>query len=219
MKQMNRRLTSKGAIYLMGLAVGVASVGAGNVQAAPQTFNFEDPKGVNVIDVTLDSLLEPSTGLAHGIAGTVRFDPKNPQALTGKITADATTLQFVNKMYTQAAQSDKGLDTKKYPKISFNILKVASVKTTAPNVFAANVTGDFALHGVTKRITVPVTATLLPGKVADRSMGMAKGDLLILRSNFKIKRGDYGIAPAMPAPLVAPDVQIHVAIAGMGTGK
>ena len=47
--------------------------------------------------------------------------------------------------------------------------EVTDVKATAPNVYEATVAGDFTLHGVTKRITVPVTATLLAGKAKERS--------------------------------------------------
>lgn len=201
-------------------AVCLAAVGASLVtpsaHATPQTFNFQDPKSVNVITITLDSLLEPSTGLAHDITGTVKFDPQAANSLTGKITVSTASLNFANATYTEAAHSDKGLDAKQYPQITFDIKSVSNFKTTRPNVFNALVTGDFSLHGVTRRIAVPVTATFLPGKVAERSMGMAKGDLLVLRSTFNVKRSDYHIAAMMPAALVAENVQVHIAIAGTG---
>ena len=53
---------------------------AGTLASAPQTFDFKDPKGVNAIQFHLDSVLEPISGTASGISGTVTFDPANPAA-------------------------------------------------------------------------------------------------------------------------------------------
>ena len=53
--------------------------------AAPQTFDFKDPKGVNNAVFKLDAPLESINGSANGISGTVSFDPENPAATTGKI--------------------------------------------------------------------------------------------------------------------------------------
>ena len=53
--------------------------------AAPQTFDFKDPKGVNTASFKLDAPLEAISGSANGISGTVTFDPANPGATKGKI--------------------------------------------------------------------------------------------------------------------------------------
>ena len=50
---------------------GVASAAL----AAPQTFDFKDPKGVNNAVFKLDAPLEAINGTANGISGTVTFDP------------------------------------------------------------------------------------------------------------------------------------------------
>jgi len=68
------------------------------VYAAPESFDFKDPKGVNNAVFNLDAPLESVNGSASGITGTVSFDPENPAATTGKIavstgggTATSTT--------------------------------------------------------------------------------------------------------------------------------
>ena len=53
--------------------------------AAPETFDFKDPKGVNNAVFKLDAPLEALNGTATGISGTVSFDPANPAATKGRI--------------------------------------------------------------------------------------------------------------------------------------
>ena len=60
------------------------------------------------------------------------------------------------------------------------------------NVTSADVTGTFSLHGVTKEITVPVNLTYMKDKLASR-VPNPKGDLLVIRANFNIRREDYNI--------------------------
>ena len=56
--------------------------------AAPQTFDFKDPKGINNAGFKLDAPLESINGSASGVSGTVTFDSENPGATTGKIVVD-----------------------------------------------------------------------------------------------------------------------------------
>ena len=48
--------------------------------AAPQTFDFKDPKGVNNATFRLDAPLETINGSANGISGTLTVDPSKPDA-------------------------------------------------------------------------------------------------------------------------------------------
>src|SRR6266702_3904330 len=86
--------------------------------AAPQTFNFKDPKGVNNAVFKLDAPLEAINGSATGISGTVMFDPENPAATTGKILITSASLRVGNPMMNEHLHSDKWLDAAKFPEIS-----------------------------------------------------------------------------------------------------
>ena len=78
----------------------------------------------------------------------------------------------------------------------------------------ATVEGKFTLKGVTKPVSVPAKVTLLPGKLADRTNGKMKGDLIVVRSTFTIKRSDYGINPGAPVDKVSDEIEISLALAG-----
>ncbi len=58
--------------------------------AAPQSFDFKDPKRVNNAVFRLDAPLEAINGSANGISGTVTFDPAAPAATKGKIVVADT---------------------------------------------------------------------------------------------------------------------------------
>ena len=182
------------------------------ILAAPLTFDFKDPKGVNNVVFKTDAPLESINGTATGVSGTVTFDPADPAATRGKIIVEANSLHVPNQMMEHGLQSDAWLDTTKYPDITFEVISLANVKTDGDKT-TADVTGAFALHGVTNKITIPVKMTFLKDKLHDRFPKL-QGDLLVVRSSFTIKRGDYGINKAKFEDKVADEIQLTLSLAG-----
>src|SRR5580698_693272 len=86
--------------------------------AAPESFDFKDPKGVNNAVFKLDAPLESVNGSANGISGTVTFDPENPGATTGKIVIASESLTVPNPMQKEHLHGPNWLDVAKYPAIS-----------------------------------------------------------------------------------------------------
>lgn len=181
--------------------------------AAPQTFDFTDPKGVNHAKFTLDAPLEAISGVANGVSGTLTIDPQKPEATTGSVTIATSTLHVENSVMKEHMLGPDWLDATKNPQITFTVKSLKDFKMTDGKA-SATVVGTFALKGVTKEIEVPATVTLLPGKLADRTGGKMKGDLAVLRTNFTIKRSDYGINPKAPEDKVADEISVTLAIAG-----
>ena len=66
--------------------------------AAPQTFDFKDPKGVNNAVFKLDAPLEAIQGSANGISGLVVFDPENAASTRGKLVVSAASLHVPNRI-------------------------------------------------------------------------------------------------------------------------
>src|SRR3954469_10635139 len=196
------------------LAYAVVAVAAltASLFAAPQTFDFKDPKGVNNAIFKTDAVLESINGAANGISGTVTFDPQNPGATKGKIVVAANSLTVPNKMMNGHLFSPMWLDVEKYPEITFDVKELKNVKTTGDTT-TADAGGTFTLHGVSKDLTVPVKLTYLPDKLGQR-VPNAKGDLLVVRTNFEIKRTDFKINPGM-TDKVSDEVNLTLSIAGM----
>ena len=181
--------------------------------AAPQTFDFKDPKGVNNATFRLDAPLETINGSANGISGTLTVDPSKPEATTGTIVVDARTLHVENPMMKEHLHGKEWMGTATHNEIKFTVAGLDSVKQQGDTV-EATVKGTFTMKGVAKEIRVPAKATLLPGKLAARTNGQQEGDLLVLRSSFTLKRTDFGINPGAPSEKVSDEIEVSLAIAG-----
>ena len=185
---------------------------ASSVMAAPQTFDFKDPKGVNNAVFKLDAPLEAISGNATGISGSVTFDPAAPADTKGKILVKSDSLHVPNAMQQQHMQSDKWLDVAKYPEISFEVKELKNVKT-AGNDTTAEVAGTFTLKGISKEISAPAKLTYLKGMLGKRVPNQ-EGDLLVIRSNFKIKRSEFNIMPGQAEDKVSEEIELTLSIAG-----
>ena len=185
-----------------------------SAHAAPLSFDFKDPKGVNNVQFSLDAPLESITGTATGISGTVSFDPANPAATTGKIVLAASSLTVGNSMMKDHLHSAGWLDVATYPEIVFEAKRMANVKTKG-DVTTADLSGALTLHGVTKDITIPVSLTYLPGKLGARvNKPDLAGDLLVIRADFAVNRSDYGIKAGQMTDKVAEEIHLKLSIAG-----
>ena len=193
---------------VLGLAL------AAGLTAAPISFDFKDPKGVNAVQFHLDSLLEPISGTAGGVSGSVSFDPAAPAATTGRIVVAASSLTVSNKMMTEHLLSPNWIDAGAHPEIVFELTKLDNVATKG-NDTTATAHGKFSLKGVTKDISVPVKITHLAGAFGKRvNKPELKGDLLVIRGEFTINRGDYGIQPGKNEDKVNPEIKLSLGIVG-----
>ena len=181
--------------------------------AAPQSFDFKDPKGVNNAVFKLDAPLEAINGSANGISGTVTFDPANPAATKGKIVVTAASLHVPNPMMKEHLHGEQWLDVAKHQEITFEAKSLSNVKTTGDTA-TADVSGTLTIKGVAKQVTAPVKFTYLKDKLAARTNGQMQGDLLVIRANFGVKRSDFGINPKAPEDKVADSIELTLSIAG-----
>ena len=106
-----------------------------------------------------------------------------------EIEVDAPSLAVLDKKPSEEdkkkifdSMHNEVLESAKYQKITFKSVSVSDVKQTGNDAYNFVVNGDVTLHGVTKRIAVPVAATVTPQQL--RATG-----------KYTLKQTDYGIRP------------------------
>ena len=182
--------------------------------AAPETFDFKDPKNGNKIEFKLDAPMEKIAGTANDISGTVTFDPQNPGATRGKIAVATASLTVPNAMQTSHMRGNQWLDAAQYAQITFEAKELKNLKTNGDNT-TADALGTFTLHGVSKELTIPVEMKYLKDKLGERLGGNQKGDLLVITStNFSIQRADFNIMTGKNLDKVADTIQLTLGVAG-----
>ena len=190
---------------------------AGTALAAPLTFDFKDPKGVNNARFNLDAPLEAISGSANKISGTVTFDPAKPGDTKGKIVVEAESLNVPNSMMKDHMLGAQWMDVANHKEITFEAKELKNVKTS-DNKTTADAVGTFTMKGVSKEITVPVTLTYLKDQLG-RRIPNSKGDLLVIRATFSVKRADFNINPKAPSDKVAEEIDLTLSIAGAYAAK
>lgn len=115
------------------------------------------------------------------VAGTVKYDPKNPTAAQFNITADVTAIDTNNEKRDQHLRSPDFFDTKKFPKATF-----VSTRVRKADGNKIRVLGNLTIRGVTKPVEV---VTEIKGPVTD-PWGTVK---VAASTTVEINRKDYGI--------------------------
>lgn len=186
---------------------------ATSVCAQNISYDFSDPKGVNAVSIVLNAMLEPSVGFATGVEGTIIIDHSNRKIIEGYLSVPADGVTMSNKSMTKVLHSKDWLNTKTYPAITFVFREMISIAKMTAERYDVTIIGDLTVKGITKNVKVPVSITFHPGKYKARN-SKGKGDIVVLRSDFKIKRSDYNLKPEVPAAIVAEFIELHFNIAG-----
>ncbi len=131
-------------------------------------------------------LLAKTSGRFTKFGGTIKMDPANISKSSVEVTIEAASINTDNEGRDKHLKTADFFDVEKFPTITF---KSTSVKEVAKGKL--EVTGDFTLRGVTKRITFPITnAGTQPGmKPGTVVAGFIDGAVTINRNDFGIKYG------------------------------
>jgi polyisoprenoid-binding protein YceI len=146
--------------------------------AAPVTYKV-DPDHSSV-GFSIRHFVSNVVGRFKDFEGKIKYDKQNPTASSVEFTAQAASIDTDNKDRDNHLKSPDFFDAAKFPALTFTSTGVAA--KDAKNL---DVTGNLTIHGVTKKVTIPVTVLgILPGKGGEKAG---------FESNFTIDRKDYGV--------------------------
>lgn len=132
-------------------------------------------------------------------SGTVKAPPAAPEKGVVEVTVDTSSVFSDNEKLTKHLLSGDFFDPPKFPKAIFTSTKIepgGGGKAGATHT----VTGNLALHGVTKSISFPATVKL-------------DADKADVDAEFVINRKDFGIVyPGMPDDLINDNVTIKLQV-------
>ena len=189
----------------------ILSVAPGVLSADSMKFDFKDPKKVNNVVFLMDAPLESISGTAVGISGSVSFDPAKPASTTGKIVLATSSMHVDNPVMKKHMLDEGWMHVSKFPTIEFVAGEMTNIKTSGTNI-TGTIAGKLTVKGVTKKVSVPVRLTYLKGMLIKRNR--VPGDLLVLRSDFTIKRSDYGINAGNNEEKVSDEIELKLRVAG-----
>lgn len=132
----------------------VAILAATSLLAAPQQFTIAKD-GKSYAGFTIDDTIEKVDGSTPKISGSIGLVPENLPASTVVMSVDLASLDTGNGLRDSDMRDT--LDVSKFPTAVFKSTVVSGPATIAVNQpVDLRIGGDFTLHGVTHRISVPV---------------------------------------------------------------
>jgi polyisoprenoid-binding protein YceI len=179
--------------------VGPASSATPAPAATPagETVTYAVEPGTSKIEWTGAKITAHHDGKFTSFKGTITVTGGKAEDARIHLDVDTPSLTVEPAQLNGHLKSPDFFDVEKFPKATFDS---TAIKTGGANGATHTITGNLALHGVTKSVTFPATVTVTPGKVS------AKADFTIIRK-------DWGLVyPGKPDDLIKDDVQIHLTI-------
>jgi polyisoprenoid-binding protein YceI len=175
------REVGRSDVGMLGRLVIASLLVASAAFAQSRTYRIA-PDSKNVVEFHAEDTYDSFDGRTHKVTGAIAADAANPSAATVEVTIDMASLDTGNGLRNREMR-ELYLDTKEHPTAKFKSVSVAAPDPIVPNQPAdIKVTGDFTLHGVTKRMTIPVRVVLIPdGRVH-------------ATSTFTVHMPDFGIS-------------------------
>lgn len=169
-----------------------------SIAAAPARYEIVSEK--SRVTFTSEAPLDTVEGSTRQVSGEITFDPGRLSLIKGRVVANLISLDTGNRLRDKDMREDF-LETDLYPTVTFELAKAApAVLKAGKNQLS--VVGTFSLHGVSRRVTVPVTVDFDP-----------QSGRLEVSSRFTILLKDYRIKrPELFFMRVAEEVGVKVRI-------
>src|SRR6202035_1441764 len=121
----------------------------------------------------------------RGYTGEATFVPSNLEQSSVRISVQSASLEVTDdvsqkdRTEIENKMRQEVLETSRYPEMVFESTQVAANKL-GDDRYSANVTGNLALHGTTRRETIAAQVSVT-------------GDTLRANGEFTLRQNDYGI--------------------------
>lgn len=183
------------SMVFAGSAIQAGATGFGLGVSGIKKVTFDNRVGTNQIVFTSTAPLEDIEGSASDISGSVMLDPANIEATTGKLVVKVASMKTGIGKRDDHMRSESWLNEPAYPQITFDIKEVKNVQRVSGDnskaVVKAIAVGDFSMHGVTKRLEIPVTMTYI--RESDKTKERAPGDLVMIQGDFAVALRDFKV--------------------------
>jgi len=134
-------------------------------------------------------------GSFPSFTGTLDLDPSRVENSRVAVDIDTTSVTTDTPRLTTHLKSADFFDVERFPRATFTSTAIAP---GGANGATHTITGNLALHGVTRAISFPATVTVSPSEVT-------------ATAEFVINRREFGIVYAgMPDNLIRDDVAMHL---------
>lgn len=200
---------------LLTTVLTVALLGGASI-AEPVTYAVGDPNGKDVVTFTSDAPVELIKGQTSRIRGKItfddsfKFDAEHPFSIAFNV--DLASLDTGIPLRNQHMR-DNFLETGRFPKATFRATSVKlDKKPDLSRVGTINIkaTGDFTVHGVTVKKTIPVKVTYIPeGDLSKKRV--PSGNLIRIQSTFPVDLAEHNIQrPEVLFVKLADTVQVSI---------
>lgn len=132
------------------------------------------------VGFTIRHFVTNTPGRFRDFDGTIRYDKQNPAASNVEFTVRTDSIDTDNDDRDKHLKSPDFFDVAKFPTMTFT-----STAVKAKDADTLEVTGDLTMHGVTKRVTIPVEV-----------LGTARtpqGEKAGFETSFTVNRKEYGL--------------------------
>jgi polyisoprenoid-binding protein YceI len=167
--------------YRWTAAAGLAAALTLSASAATTTWQI-DPKHSDAQFAVTHLMISTVRGEFHSINGTVVFDDKDVSKSSVNVTIDATSVDTREPDRDKDLKSANFFDVAKYPTFTFK-----STKVEQAGAGKLKVTGDLAIHGVTKSVVLDVDG---PKPAIKDPWGLQRS---AVSATTKINRKDFGL--------------------------
>ena len=170
----------------MTLLVGAGAFAAGSQAAAADNYSF-DPVHSSVSFKARHLDISWIHGRFNEMEGKISLDRDDPAKSSFELSIKADSVDTGNKARDEHLRQPDYFDTKQFPTIDFKSTSVKAVKG------GYEVTGDFTMHGKTKKITLNFEGGKEIEFMGTKRVGFA--------TELSLKRSDFGFDKKAIGPI------------------